>query len=143
MKFPGRKLSPEQKEHLRQIKTGKKLSPEHAKKVTENLRANWDKTRRPVGSIVQWGPYEQIKVNSGKWEYVHRHVASEKIGRPLTTADQVHHINFNPLDNRPENLVVISKAEHLQLHSQIEYLMKELCAKGIVVYIDGKYVQRV
>lgn len=31
---------------------------------------------------------------------------------------QVHHINHNSLDNRPENLIVISASEHSKIHYQ-------------------------
>lgn len=30
----------------------------------------------------------------------------------------VHHINFNPSDNRPENLVLLSHPEHIKLHAK-------------------------
>lgn len=30
----------------------------------------------------------------------------------------IHHINFNKLDNRPENLIVLSHSEHNKLHYQ-------------------------
>ena len=51
------------------------------------------------------------------YAYEHRIIASEKIGRLLKKNEQVHHINGNKIDNRPENLQVISgMAEHRSLH---------------------------
>lgn len=47
---------------------------------------------------------------------VHRLVAAEKLGRPLRSDEFVHHINGDPKDNRPENLMVLTNAEHGQLH---------------------------
>lgn len=41
---------------------------------------------------------------------------SDMLGRPLATAELVHHINRNPLDNRAENLMLVSRAEHCHLH---------------------------
>ncbi|KKN62510.1 hypothetical protein LCGC14_0511260 [marine sediment metagenome] len=40
------------------------------------------------------------------------------MGRPLTTHDLVHHLNGDTLDNRTENLAVLSRPEHQMLHMQ-------------------------
>lgn len=51
------------------------------------------------------------------YAYEHRLVASRKLGRWLKSTEQVHHINGNKQDNRPENLeVVASFAEHRYHH---------------------------
>jgi hypothetical protein len=46
----------------------------------------------------------------------HRVVAAEKLGRALTSKDVVHHKNHDKRDNRPENLEVMTHAEHMRLH---------------------------
>lgn len=49
--------------------------------------------------------------------YVHRAVAAWKLGRPLAPGEVVHHINDDPRDNHPNNLLVMSsQAAHMTLH---------------------------
>lgn len=49
--------------------------------------------------------------------YVHVLVAECKIGRRLRKAETVHHANEDPLDNRPENILVLpSPGAHTKLH---------------------------
>jgi hypothetical protein len=50
------------------------------------------------------------------YAYEHRLVASEKIGRLLLDNEQVHHINHNKQDNRPENLEVLTPSQHRFAH---------------------------
>lgn len=46
----------------------------------------------------------------------HRIVMEKKLGRYLTTDEVVHHINHNGLDNRIENLQLMTRSEHTKLH---------------------------
>ena len=43
---------------------------------------------------------------------------SQKIGRPLTNEDHVHHVDFNKFNNDPSNLVILTAAEHNKLHKR-------------------------
>lgn len=47
----------------------------------------------------------------------HRFVASLVLGRPLNKDEHVHHVNGDKLDNRPENLVILSPSQHASLHN--------------------------
>lgn len=53
------------------------------------------------------------KVRASRW------LVEKSLGRALLPSEQVHHVNGNPLDNRLENLVVLTANEHLRLHKQV------------------------
>lgn len=48
--------------------------------------------------------------------FLHRHIASIKIGRWLSTEEHVHHIDENKLNNAPDNLEVLTRSEHSKRH---------------------------
>lgn len=62
-----------------------------------------------------------ISIRSDK-RYVHRKVMEEFLGRRLDSSEIVHHINGDKKDNRLENLQIVSRSEHINLHR--EDLMK-------------------
>lgn len=58
--------------------------------------------------------YVVITVNK-KQIREHRHVMEQHLGRKLKSHEHIHHINGNPLDNRIENLQVLTNSEHQKL----------------------------
>lgn len=48
----------------------------------------------------------------------HDLIMEQIIGRKLNPDEQVHHINGEKLDNRPENLMVLTNSEHQKLHNK-------------------------
>lgn len=56
------------------------------------------------------------EANLGGYVREHRIVAEKMLGRPLTSADHVHHRREPKSDNRPENLLVTTNSEHIKLH---------------------------
>lgn len=61
--------------------------------------------------------YMQIETENGDWKFLHRIVAEEKYGF-IPFEYEVHHVNGDKLDNRSENLIVLSKIDHRELHNK-------------------------
>lgn len=68
---------------------------------------------------------------NGKKVRAHRWIMEQHIGRPLLPTEDVHHINHDPLDNRIENLQLVTRSEHIALHAKEKqkYSDRKICAK--------------
>lgn len=58
--------------------------------------------------------YKSIMVD-GKQIREHRHIMQQHLGRKLSRDEHVHHLNGDSLDNRLENLVVLTNSDHQRL----------------------------
>lgn len=58
--------------------------------------------------------YIRLRWKVGPHEYVE--IREHRLVRSGADSDHVHHINHNASDNRPENLIRLSKGEHAALH---------------------------
>jgi len=67
-------------------------------------------------------PYRQIKVGPGGkgWRFEHRHLMEKHLGRALLRSEHVHHKNHDTLDNRLENLQLLTHSDHSKLHHKFE-----------------------
>jgi hypothetical protein len=61
--------------------------------------------------------YAQRQIREGKkkrYEYLHRKIAERMINRDLTSNDFVEYSNGDRLDNRRENILILTRSEHIQ-----------------------------
>src|SRR5258708_1731909 len=77
------------------------------------------------GYVLVKNPHHPLADIRG-YVYEHRVVAEGKIGRYLLPGEEVHHINHDKADNRPENLMVAaSHAHHRREHRRLESGLRE------------------
>lgn len=106
------KVTPEMVERLRKIATGIKQSEET--KIKRGLYKTGEEHYLWKGGVTK-DDNGYLRNNKSK-ERVHRAIMEKHIGRKLHYNEIVHHINHNKLDNRIENLQIVSRAEHVRLH---------------------------
>jgi hypothetical protein len=104
----------------------------------EHLRGSRHASWRGGRSIEKRSGYVRVRVGQ-TYVYEHTLVAEQKIGRRLHRGEVVHHINCDPTDNRPENLLVCSRSDHAKLHKQLERLGAELIQRGLVRFDGERY----
>ena len=72
----------------------------------------------------------------------HRLIAYERLGVRFENGEVIHHKNGNRLDNRPENLEVCTRAEHItEKHGALERLKPTRFKKGQVAWNKGKLLK--
>ena len=78
------------------------------------------------GAYLDSKGYPCVSVGLMRGIRIHRIVAEEKIGRPLTVDEDVHHVDGNKLNFAPENLKVMGHREHGWLSARQHWWMDVL-----------------
>ena len=61
--------------------------------------------------------YVLITDEHGVRVFLHRRIMEEQLGRKLTAEEVVHHIDGNPKNNSPDNLLLFpNQSEHMKFH---------------------------
>ena len=93
----------------------------HAQRLRRTGSVEVTMRRRGTGHVREDG-YHRFATESGL-KYAHRLVAEVAIGRELKRKEIVHHIDGNPENNAPDNLVLCpSQAYHKLLHKRQDAL---------------------
>lgn len=103
----------------------------------------------PSGYVTVYAPGHPKARGNRVFEHVI--VAEAKLGRFLLPDECVHHINEIRDDNRPENLEVLTRAEHVKTHfgngtdlrkrvERLEMLLERICEK-LDIKMEEQWVQ--
>ncbi|AMV11545.1 hypothetical protein GT3570_11490 [Geobacillus thermoleovorans] len=99
------------------------------------------KQRISNGYILIYKPDHPKAIKRGQWQgYVYEHVivAEKMLNRSLRDNEEVHHLNMNPSDNRPENLLILEKGQHSKIHNfmrryDLYPIFEEIATDGHIV----------
>lgn len=70
------------------------------------------------------------------YSFLHRRIAEETLQRKLNTNEVVHHMDGSTVNNDVSNLVIISRANHIRLHSYLN-AQRALLSKGNEVNFEN------
>ena len=83
--------------------------PEYNARIARESAEKRGDMQRRTGKL--WHTYVK---RSGRHE--HRVIAERLLGRSLTRREVVHHIDENPKNNDPSNLMIITQGQHMREH---------------------------
>ena len=89
-------------------------------KVQNNLLAKENHPHWNNGETTNSG-YQFKRIGKAKYRAKHRLIMEKAIGRELRSDEIVHHKDGNKLNNAIENLEIVTRAEHINIHRDSLY----------------------
>lgn len=108
--------------------------------VKAGLRAAANHPNWNGGNHYQDG-YLFKRVAKGSYRGEHRIIVEDVLGRELTNEEIIHHADGNKLNNSPDNLKVVTRAEHIEIHRDCLYKTRRASHSEAVQ--RGKYTREV
>lgn len=110
--------------HLRGVartpEVRRRLSEAHKGKNTGSSNPRWKGgLQMRQGRLNRLVGVEHPMATASGYVLEYRLVMAEKLGRFLTSQEDVHHIDLNPSNNDPSNLTVLTRSEHMRVHQLI------------------------
>lgn len=101
-----------------------KNNPFFGKHHTDTTKSLLSKANFKTGYSISTG---YIRNNKTK-QLFHREIMEKNIGRKLYPEEIIHHINEDRKDNRIENLMIVSRKQHIIIHKKkSEYRVCQYC----------------
>jgi len=82
----------------------------------------------------QTSTYESCYNSEKKRVTRHTIVAEKKYGRKVKKGEIVHHLDGNRQNNKPENLVILTRVKHNQVHKQLGQIALRLFRNRMIYY---------
>ena len=118
------RISKTNKGKTRTEETREKISLAHKGVYRQQTEFGGHRKQRTDGYVGIYVPNHE-KANKDGYVMEHILIAEKHIGRHLTENEVVHHKNRIRNDNRIENLIVMTKNEHLSLHMKERWAEKK------------------
>lgn len=104
--------------------------------------SQWKGGRSIHGQSGYWTVYapNHPRRKSNNRVFEHIIVAENKYGRSIKRGEPIHHIDFNRLNNEPNNLYLCeNNKEHMDIHYSLEEVARDLFRIGKLGFKNGKY----